>query len=313
MMVSGRCCTRQRISKVLKNSSKIVLLLSLSGFILLNLQQIPLASVRISDYQTQSFPSPQQPRIYLAREKYKEWINALFELAPPAPNCSDVESFISDYNETSPYWVHGTLVLQRNENVTGTDNATRTRTYHDAYEFVHFETRKPASGGRKGFFTRIWKDANQYRKLPPNLEMILYVNDKPRVNRAINKLPVFVIAGFFPAGSGLPNEWLGYVPFPSHFFDMSPNDTPPDRTEFSEKRPVVFFRGQFSEMGWNRYTNLMNIYQPPALSWRMQPNMLLIEMCSTLHLPALGQCLQRIKAIYARIFWRNLVLLWVTG
>ena len=229
------------------------------------------------------------------------------------PNCSDVESFISDYNETSPYWVHGTLVLQRNENVTGTDNATRTRTYHDAYEFVHFETRKPASGGRKGFFTRIWKDANQYRKLPPNLEMILYVNDKPRVNRAINKLPVFVIAGFFPAGSGLPNEWLGYVPFPSHFFDMSPNDTPPDRTEFSEKRPVVFFRGQFSEMGWNRYTNLMNIYQPPALSWRMQPNMLLIEMCSTLHLPALGQCLQRIKAIYARIFWRNLVLLWVTG
>ena len=162
MMVSGRCCTRQRISKVLKNSSKIVLLLSLSGFILLNLQQIPLASVRISDYQTQSFPSPQQPRICLAREKYKEWINALFELAPPAPNCSDVESFISDYNETSPYWVHGTLVLQRNENVTGTDNATRTRTYHDAYEFVHSETRKPASGGGEKDFLP------EYGRMPIN-------------------------------------------------------------------------------------------------------------------------------------------------
>ena len=242
---------RQLIVRRIRKSSQAVLLILLTFLVLLNLKRIPSASNKLSN-QSQLPDLP--PRICLGREKYKEWINALFDFAPPAPNCTDVEAFVSHYKETSPQWVYGAIILQRNENYTDIEgNKTSASPYHDAFEIMDSETRKPASGERKGFFTKIWRDANRYRKLPPNLEIILYVNDKPRVNTAINKLPVFVIAGSFPAGSGPPDHWLGYVPFPSHFFEWGPNDTPPNRQEFSQKRPMVYFRGQFSEMAWIRY------------------------------------------------------------
>jgi hypothetical protein len=244
---------------------KVFLLVILSMLLLVNLRRIPTASLQNSN--NNPTPLHQQPtsppRICLGREKYKEWISALFELAPAAPNCSDVETFISNYKETSPQWVYGTIVLQRNQNYNSTNTNTKTRPYHDAYEIMDFETKRRASGGRKGFFAQIWQDANEHRMLPPNLEMILYINDKPRVNPAVNRLPVFVIAGLFPAGSSLPIQWHGYVPFPSHFFGMVPDDTPPNRTEFFQKRPVVYFRGQFSEMGWSRYNTSQEYLSTP--------------------------------------------------
>jgi hypothetical protein len=215
-------------------------------------------------------PEPREEKCF-GRRAYKEWIDSLFALAPPAPNCIDVEAFLSHYNKTSYAWVSGTIVLQRN--TAGKRNnrikiySTMTTSqqdqyYHDAYEIMDFDTKKPAAGGRKGFFTKLWKDANRLRNLPPNLEMILYVNDKPRVHRELNRLPVFCITGLFPAGSGQPHQWLGYVPFPSHFYVINvPNNKKNGltRTEFVQKRPVVYYRGTFSENAWSRY-NRSNEY-----------------------------------------------------
>ena len=167
--------------------------------------------------------------------EYKEWVDALFDLAPPAPECDVVENFRNLYNDTD-YFVEGTLVLSKNEQ----------------HNPVHSLTRPTDRiQGRNIYFLKMWNDANRLRKLPPNLEMLLYANDKPRVRKDLG-LPAFTISGEFPVGSGMPTRWTNYLPFPSHFYSLErPKDK--DLASFESKRPVVFFRGRFSGNTWSRF------------------------------------------------------------
>jgi hypothetical protein len=195
------------------------------------------------------------PSVCPGRAEYQAWIDALFALAPtPAPNCTIVQEFTEFYRQNSAYWANGAIVLQRNNNNNKKKkNSDSNKNYNDAFEIMHHVFKPPAGGGRKGFFTKIWRDANLHRNLPPNLEMILYVNDKPRVNTKINPLPVFVIAGQFPAGSGRPTQWPGYAPFPSHFMEMPVSPDVTSLSQFRTQRPVVYYRGKLSEISWSRY------------------------------------------------------------
>jgi hypothetical protein len=59
--------------------------------------------------EEQQQPEPRDKKC-LGRKAYKEWIESLFALAPPAPNCIDVETFLSHYNQTSSAWVYGTTL-----------------------------------------------------------------------------------------------------------------------------------------------------------------------------------------------------------
>jgi hypothetical protein len=217
-------------------------------------------------YLSEDPPQQKQSQVCLGRQSYKKWIDALFALAPPPPNCSDVEAFITNYKQGSADFVYGTIVLQRNEystNITKQGDESAASYYNDAFDIMDSEQKNPSTGGRSPFYIKIWRDANRHRTLPPNLEMVLYTNDKPRVRPDLNRLPVFVLAGHFPAGSGAPTEWWGYVPFPTHFYDIVPNGKLPNPKKFATKRPVVYYRGQFSEMAWTRYNRSLEFSSTP--------------------------------------------------
>jgi hypothetical protein len=168
--------------------------------------------------------------------EYKEWIEGLFDLAPPAPDCNVVKNFSTVYNNSGRF-VKGALILSRNKE-------------HNAV----FALDAPAErmGGRQQHFAKMWEKANLLRNLPPNLEMLVYVNDKPRVHTDLG-LPAFTISGEFPAGSGMPLAWKNYLPFPSHFYDFLKIPKKKDLPDFESKRPVVFFRGRFSEHAWSSF------------------------------------------------------------
>jgi hypothetical protein len=165
---------------------------------------------------------------------YKEWIERLFDLAPPAPDCNVVKNFRTAYKNTG--FIKGTLVLSRNKE-------------HNAA----FSLDDPAERlkGRQLDFAAMWKKANGLRNLPPNLEMLVYVNDKPRVRTDLD-LPAFTIAGQFRAGSGMPTRWTNYLPFPSHFYSFKiPKQK--DLPDFESKPPVVFFRVRVNvKVGFNQ-------------------------------------------------------------
>ena len=95
-------------------------------------------------------------------------------------------------------------------------------------------------------------DVNSLRNLPLNAELVLYTNDKPIIFKGL-KLPAFTIAAELGAGSGMPKQWKGHVPFPSNLYTFKPKDS--DLTLFESKRLVVFFRGRFSENVWIRFKN----------------------------------------------------------
>lgn len=174
--------------------------------------------------------------------EYQEWINEIFRLAPPAPGCSIVENFTAAYNTSKNRL--GALVLQRNAKHKKENNNV----------FVLSDPKAELSG-RSGVFGKIWHEANSNRSLPPNLEMVLYPNDKPRVpgNNAGSYLglPPFVITGDYPIGSGLPKHWMNYLPFPSHF--VATIEPQRNAVRFESRRPVVFYRGSFSENCWSRF------------------------------------------------------------
>ena len=174
--------------------------------------------------------------------EYKEWVDALFDLAPPAPECDVVENFRNLYNGTEHskhgFWIEGTLVLSRNEQ------------HNPVYSLTN-PTDPIRNRERLNYFFNLWNDANRLRKLPPNLEMLVYTNDKPRVRKDLG-LPAFTISGEFPAGSGMPTRWTNHIPFPSHFYSFKrPKDE--DLASFESKQPIVFFRGRFSENVWKRF------------------------------------------------------------
>ena len=155
--------------------------------------------------------------------EHKDWVEALFDLDPPSPNCDIVDNFRDLYNISK-----GTLVLSKNEKL----NA--------AYSLT-----SPTENllGRNVMIKKMWDDVNSLWNLPPNAKFVLYMNDKPRILKDI-RLPAFTIAAEFRAGSGMPKQWKGHVPFPSHFYSFKPKDT--DLPLFESKRPVVFFCGRFS-------------------------------------------------------------------
>ncbi len=168
---------------------------------------------------------------------YKNWVEALFHLAPPAPDCHVVQQFVQAYNETRN--AQGTLVLRR--------NAKQANEYGPLF---HLFNPPESLRGRTREYAAMWEGANQKRSMPPNVEMLIYSNDKPRVPSDLG-LPAFVISGEFPVGGGIPTRWVNYLPFPSHFYSF---ESPPDAaSDFLARKPVVFFRGRFSENGWARF------------------------------------------------------------
>ncbi len=167
---------------------------------------------------------------------YKEWIERLFALAPPAPDCDAVKNFTNAYNDTSGWKgpIDNTLVLSRIDNK-----------QNNAYSLTNPQE---TLGGRNAGLASIWKEANEKRHLPPSVEMILYPNDKPRVRTDLG-LPAFTMAGAFTAGSGWPSQWTNHLPFPSYFY-LSELQEP---TDFRDRAPILHFRGRFSENCWSRF------------------------------------------------------------
>lgn len=117
--------------------------------------------------------------------------------------------------------------------------------------------------GREKDYNTLWKKANEYRTLPPNIEMLVYVNDKPRAKSNLG-VPTFVVSGEFPVGANDPKEYVGYLPFPSHFFVMK-REPPPKGSDkdFLSRIPKLFYRGRFSEHCWNRFNSNSTITKDP--------------------------------------------------
>jgi len=175
--------------------------------------------------------------------EYKKWIDNLILLAPRAPRCTDVNNFTKTYKITR-FASPGLLVLQRN-----VKNADSTKRRHRNFTAFQLVAPLEALEGRMQIIVGLWVRANQERSLPPNLELLLYTNDKPRVARDL-ALPAFSISTEFSAGSGKPLQWKGYFPFPSHSHTKTILAPP---RKFETKKPIVFFRGGFSETAWGRF------------------------------------------------------------
>mmetsp|Transcript_6208 Transcript_6208/g.7082 ORF Transcript_6208/g.7082 Transcript_6208/m.7082 type:complete len:138 (+) Transcript_6208:365-778(+) len=132
---------------------------------------------------------------------------------------------------------------------------------------------------RKGDLSKMGEQANIHRNLPPNVEMVLYANDKPRIRKDM-ELPVFTLAGEFLVSSGFPDRWKNHVPFPSHFYlFLFPKAS--NGTNILSKRPVVFFCGRFSENAWGSFEKKTIGRERHNLSWHLERPILPIVTCST--------------------------------
>lgn len=111
-------------------------------------------------------------------------------------------------------------------------------------------------GGRDKDIVDMWEYANLNRNMPPTVEMIVNTMDKPRVPPPTHYLglPAFVISGNFPVGAKHPKHWLGYLPFPSHFYWTKKLAQGHDK-DFLSRKPKVTYRGSFSEHCWARFQN----------------------------------------------------------
>lgn len=102
----------------------------------------------------------------------------------------------------------------------------------------------------------MFNEARRRGALPPHLEMIVSVADKPRLSppRAPRfGLPIFSWVTEYGLGSGNPAAWTGALPFPT-WFNWPDRSTlakrvvgaPSTRRQFEGLRPVLFFRGRWS-------------------------------------------------------------------
>lgn len=167
---------------------------------------------------------------------YFLWVDQLFSLAPPASSsCEVIGNFAKLYNNSDERFYkfgRGIVLLRRKAN------------QHDPAHSLYWPWRKMIKG-RPAAYAKLWDDVNKQRLLPRDLEILLYINDKPRVRSDLG-LPIFVVASDFSISSGLPREWKYHIPFPSHFYAM----TERVYTPISTRRPVVYFRGRLSEKEW---------------------------------------------------------------
>lgn len=172
------------------------------------------------------------------KQDYVEWIKLLFELAPQAPSCKEVQTFVSEYNDSAKnHLLPCSLLIQRNEKIA------------PYYRSVMLGNN--AGSWRAKAVSEMWNKANMERHMPPNVEMVIYHCDKPRSVKGF-RLPTFSFAvDNLPYGSGSPTEWKDPLPFPSYFYGRSfPHNMSPD-VDFYRRRPVVYFRGLFSESIWS--------------------------------------------------------------
>ena len=201
-------------------------------------------------------PTPKKSSKCRGRETYENWISKLFSLAPhlDAHECSMFGAHpLVNYsiNKRDPNFV----VLRR-----------------DARHKPHAEALLPFNAKpnwRANAVRAMWLAADKERELPPMIELVVNVADKPRhADMLPSGLPLFTFATNFPMGSGVPEVFKPHVPFPSinliHFHAM-PGVQGLLAAEFLARRPVVFFRGRFSEVAWKRATN------PQQGAWKNTP------------------------------------------
>jgi len=180
-------------------------------------------------------------------QEYKQWIDKLFDLAPPPPSCAMAKSFITSLKETTIFSAN-LWVLRKRGNVSHIFNA-----------------RDPSMEprGRARDLQYLWESAVKRRHIHDGAELLVYIGDKPRnVSRGRphgvshpgdTSVPFFSFATEFPAGSGMPTTWKGHVPFPSPSFLNKKVAKVLDEGSFLARRPVVFYRGRLSENCWGRF------------------------------------------------------------
>jgi hypothetical protein len=201
-------------------------------------------------------------------QNYKTYIEELFRLAPTIEDCSSLDSFVERYANASIN-LPGHIVLRRratHNNLQGEVNAQphshKSRINPNQAFYLARPGLQKLAAGRDSWVKRMWETAHTKRNLPSlqagtlkSLDLILYPNDKPRVLTG-KGLPIFVFSGQFVPGK--PDEWHGHLPFPSHLYQRHPPpadvtvDTITPNLAFAEKRPVLFYRGRFSENVWKR-------------------------------------------------------------
>lgn len=167
---------------------------------------------------------------------YKKWIKMLFEMAPSPPSCWELKNFTQQYMNTSANsCLKGTVLLRRN-------SLSSTK-----FEAIEADSRTLSRRG--SMIANMWKEANLRRNLPSKVELIVYYLDKPRTDNGCIVPRFSFSVDQLPTGSGYPKAWKNPLPFPSWFFNFSvPKNF--SESQFWKRRPVVFFRGRFSENIW---------------------------------------------------------------
>lgn len=179
---------------------------------------------------------------------FDAWLRTLFKLAP-APDCNinfdDRVNLVRDTYANSP----NTLILRHNEK-TGE---------HSVSSLMIDEP----EGNRHRVVREMWEEVRKH-KLPPFIEFLVNVADLPRLPETYAKaygIPIFSWCTPYGVGTGFPDRWTGIVPFPTHFnwnydkFSIAQklNSGPATEVDFRNLRPVLYFRGRFSEIAWKRY------------------------------------------------------------
>ena len=149
--------------------------------------------------------------------RYAAWLDRLFALAPDPPSCrtqcEHLEKVRSRY-ENAPH-----SILLRHDNSSGRSSASATSLH-----------RRPLPGAahRAKVVAAMFNEARRRGALPPHLEMIVSVADKPRLSppRAPRfGLPIFSWVTEYGLGSGNPAAWTGALPFPT-WFNCGPTAPP---------------------------------------------------------------------------------------
>lgn len=145
-----------------------------------------------------------------ANSQFSTRIDQLFSLAPQPPPCGSGTPFFPGNTSDAAAILMGApeshcfILLRRNA--------------------PHFTSiASPKCGFRCSAVSKMWKQANLNRQLPPRVELFVYICDKPRgessAQRAGFRFPTFgfVVNEAYSIGSGAPRVWQPPLPFPSYF------------------------------------------------------------------------------------------------
>ena len=190
-------------------------------------------------------------REHICTSLYSAWLDRLFALAPKAPSC-EAQCRWHLVQVRQEYGNAPNVIVLRLDNVSGSQHTSEPL------------NSRAASVERADVMRLMWETTVNSAGLPPRLELLVNVADKPRLAPAQFArlgLPLFSWSTEYGLGSGDPTKWTGVLPFPSANNWALDNDsmmqklaaTPANQSEFEKWSPGLYYRGRFSENEWRRF------------------------------------------------------------